>query len=77
MSRRGVSQKRKVVGSDGKLVSQPTDGQQTWTNRYGTPVGTPAFVGYDYRFQSSPEEAEALKANGFYSRQWRELRSKK
>jgi hypothetical protein len=76
MSRRGVSQKRKVIGSDGKLVSQPTDGQMTWT-KYGTPCGTPAFIGYDTRFQSSPEEAEALKANGFYAKQWRELRSKK
>jgi hypothetical protein len=76
MSRRGVSQKRKVVGSDGKLVTQPTDIQQTFT-KYGTPVGTPAFIGYDTRFQSSPEEAEALKANGYYAKQWRELRSKK
>jgi hypothetical protein len=76
MSRRGVSQKRKVVGSDGKLVTQPTDIQQTFT-KYGTPVGTPAFIGYDTRFQASPEEAEALKANGFYAKQWQELRSKK
>jgi hypothetical protein len=76
MSRRGVSQKRKVIGSDGKLVSQPTDGQMTWT-KYGTPCGTKEFVGYDYRFQASPEEAEAIKANGFYAKQWAELRSKK
>jgi hypothetical protein len=76
MSRRGVSQKRKVIGSDGKLVSQPTDGQMTWT-KYGTPCGTPAYIGWDTRFQASPEEAEALKANGFYAKQWQELRSKK
>jgi hypothetical protein len=76
MSRRGVSQKRKVIGSDGKLVSQPTETQQTWT-KYGTPCGTPEYVGYDKRFKASPEETEALKANGFYAKQWRELRSKK
>jgi hypothetical protein len=46
-------------------------------DRWGQPVGTPAFVGYDYRFQASPEEAEAIKANGFYAKQWQELRSKK
>jgi hypothetical protein len=76
MSRRGLDRKRKVVGADGKLVAQPTEVQAKFT-KYGTPVGTPAFVGYDYRFQCSPEEAEALKANGFYAKQWRELRSKK
>jgi hypothetical protein len=73
MSRRGLDRKRKVVGADGKLVSQPTEVQAKFT-KYGTPVGTPAYVGYDYRFQASPEEAEAIKATGFYSTQWRQLR---
>jgi hypothetical protein len=76
MSRRGVSQKRKVIGSDGKLVSQPTDGQMTWT-KYGTPCGTPEYVGYDKRFKASPEETEAIKVNGYYSAQWRQLRGQK
>jgi hypothetical protein len=76
MSRRGVSQKRKVIGSDGKLVSQPTDGQMTWT-KYGTPCGTKEFVGYDYRFQASPKEAEEIKQTGFYSQQWKQLRGGK
>jgi hypothetical protein len=75
MSRRGVSQKRKVIGSDGKLVTQPTESQQTWT-KYGTPCGTPAYIGYDKRFKASPEESEQIKQTGLYSTQWRQLRSK-
>jgi hypothetical protein len=76
MSRRGVSQKRKVIGSDGKLVSQPTETQQTWT-KFGTPVGTPAYIGHDKRFQASPEESEQIKQTGLYSTQWRQLRGQK
>jgi hypothetical protein len=76
MKRKSVNGGRKIVGSDGKLVTQPTAIQQTFT-KYGTPIGTPAYIGYDNRFQASPEEAEAIKTNGFYAKQWAELRSKK
>jgi hypothetical protein len=46
------------------------------TGKYGTPIGTPAYIGRDVRFQASPEEIAQIKKTGFYSQEWRKLRGK-
>jgi hypothetical protein len=65
------------AGKRSKKAKKPEINLGFTTGKYGVPLGTKDYVGYDFRFQASPEEANAIKANGFYAKQWRELRSKK
>jgi hypothetical protein len=46
------------------------------TGKYGTPIGTPPYIGRDVRFQASPEEIAQIKKTGYYSTEWRKLRAK-
>lgn len=65
-----------LVGSDGKARVTSQKNETFTINRFGLPLGTPAYIGFDSRFQASPEEVKAIKQTGFYSQQWRQLRSK-
>jgi hypothetical protein len=46
------------------------------TGKYGTPLGTPPYIGRDVRFQASPEEIAQIKKTGFYATEWKRLRGK-
>jgi hypothetical protein len=71
MSRRGLDRKRKVVGADGKLVAQPTEVQAKFT-KFGTPIGTKAYLGYHYQVQVGPEEKQELWKTGYYVTDFRQ-----
>ena len=59
--------KQRTVGSDGKLITAPTKKQATFT-KYGTPVGTEAFLGYNYKYQIGPKEQKYIKTHGTFSK---------
>jgi hypothetical protein len=65
-----------LVGSTGRAQSQRQKNETFTITKYGTPIGTPAYIGRDVRFQASPEEIAQIKKTGFYSQEWRKLRGK-
>lgn len=68
--------KQRTVGSDGKLITAPTKKQATFT-KYGVPLGTRDYLGWDYRTQTGPKEQEYIWNHGGFMTQWRKLRGKK
>jgi hypothetical protein len=64
------------AGKRSKKAKNPPRNDGFTTGKYGVPIGTPDYIGYDTRNQCSPEEIAQIKKTGYYSQEWKQLRGK-
>jgi hypothetical protein len=65
------------AGSRSKKAKNPPRNDGFTTGKYGTPLGTKDYLGWDYRYQAGPKEQMHIKAHGSFMEEWRTLRGDK